>query len=85
MRSEKHFNIRSEIPYPLRLIKNSNHLQDHIATHTGQKTHRCSFCDEAFIWRPNMYSHQKKAHPEEWNAKKKQRNRPTQAQDDRNK
>lgn len=41
-------------------------LKDHIATHTGEKLYKCSFCPEAFIWRPNMYSHQKKAHPAEW-------------------
>lgn len=44
-------------------------LKDHVATHTGEKTHKCSFCPDAFIWRPNMYSHQKKAHPEEWKKK----------------
>lgn len=62
--------------------------KDHIATHTGEKTYKCTFCPEgiwiqliiaifanhwkliwhfcsvAFIWRPNMYSHRKKAHPE---------------------
>lgn len=45
-------------------------LKDHVATHTGEKLHKCSFCPEAFIWRPNMYSHQKKTHPEEWKKKK---------------
>lgn len=45
-------------------------LKDHIATHTGEKLYKCSFCPEAFIWRPNMYSHQKKAHPDEWKSKK---------------
>ncbi|KAG4072165.1 hypothetical protein HA402_015664 [Bradysia odoriphaga] len=46
-------------------------LKDHIATHTGEKLYKCSFCPEAFIWRPNMYSHQKKAHPKEWKKSQK--------------
>lgn len=48
-------------------------FQDHMATHTGKKLYRCSYCSESFVWRPNMYSHQKKAHPDEWNADKTRR------------
>lgn len=43
--------------------------QDHVATHTGEKSYKCSFCPEEFTWRPNMYAHRKKAHPFEYNAR----------------
>lgn len=47
--------------------------QDHVATHTGEKAYKCSFCPEAFIWRPNMYAHQKKAHPVEYEALRREK------------
>lgn len=66
------------LTWNLKLIVTFPIIQDHIATHTGEKLYKCSFCPEAFIWRPNMYSHQKRAHPEQWQIEKaKGRKRPS--------
>lgn len=47
--------------------------QDHIATHTREKSYKCSYCPEEFIWRSNMYAHQKKCHPMEWSEDRKRK------------
>lgn len=44
-----------------------------MATHTGEKLFKCSFCEESFIWRPNMYAHRKKMHPKEYAEYRKQK------------
>lgn len=48
-------------------------FQDHVATHTREKSYKCSYCPEEFIWRSNMYAHQKKCHPMEWSEDRKRK------------
>lgn len=48
-------------------------FQDHVATHTREKSYRCTYCPEEFIWRSNMYAHQKKCHPMEWSEDRKRK------------
>ncbi|XP_055314010.1 zinc finger protein 235-like [Sitodiplosis mosellana] len=43
---------------------------DHDATHTNNKVYKCTYCDETFIWRSNMYKHRKNEHEAEWLADK---------------
>lgn len=41
-------------------------FQDHISSHTNEMKHKCSYCDQAFIWRSEMYKHRKKIHFQQW-------------------
>ncbi|XP_031622017.1 transcription factor grauzone-like [Contarinia nasturtii] len=54
-------------------FKDITSLKSHTAIHTGEKMFRCSYCPEEFIWRSNMYVHQKKMHPAEWSERKNRR------------
>ncbi|XP_055314293.1 zinc finger protein 90-like [Sitodiplosis mosellana] len=51
-------------------LRSQASLKDHVATHTNKKSYKCTYCDETFIWRQNMYKHRKHQHEEEWLADK---------------
>lgn len=40
-------------------------LLEHMSLHTGVALYQCTFCDKTFNANSNLYSHRKKAHPEE--------------------
>lgn len=46
------------------------HLQDHISMHLKSKNYKCTYCDQAFVWRSNMYKHRKQLHRKEWLSEK---------------
>lgn len=48
-------------------------LKEHMASHTGEKLYKCSFCDQQFNSSANKYKHQKNRHPEEYEAMKQAR------------
>ncbi|XP_065086578.1 transcription factor grauzone-like [Ochlerotatus camptorhynchus] len=46
-------------------------LKEHRATHTGETLYSCKFCPMTFISNANMYTHQKKIHPKQWEKTRK--------------
>lgn len=48
-------------------------LREHLASHTGEKLYKCSFCEQEFNSSANKYKHQKNKHPEEYAAMKQAR------------
>lgn len=38
--------------------------------HKVEKNYKCTYCNEAFIWRMDMYAHRKSKHKAEWLAEK---------------
>lgn len=41
-------------------------LNDHMATHTGERNYACKYCDAKFGAATNYYKHRKVAHPDEY-------------------
>lgn len=41
-----------------RQLKNKNNLKDHLKQHTGDKPHKCSICNKAFVQRHHMRQHE---------------------------
>ncbi|XP_030378117.1 zinc finger protein 236 [Scaptodrosophila lebanonensis] len=47
-------------------FKMRRYLEEHVATHTGDRPIACSYCDMSFRCRSNMYTHVKTKHNEQW-------------------
>ncbi|XP_055681868.1 zinc finger protein 761-like [Lutzomyia longipalpis] len=43
-------------------------LKHHLLQHTGQRPYKCLFCEKSFTNNVNCKGHQKKKHPDEWEA-----------------
>lgn len=47
-------------------FKMRRYLEEHIATHTGDRPIACPYCEMAFRCRSNMYTHVKSKHTTQW-------------------
>lgn len=53
-----------------KIVKN---LREHMASHTGERLYKCKFCELSCNSSANMYTHQKKKHPAEYEMLKMER------------
>ncbi|KAH8386730.1 hypothetical protein KR093_002333 [Drosophila rubida] len=54
-------------------FKMRRYLEEHVATHTGDRPIACAYCNTAFRCRSNMYTHVKTKHTTQWQKARAER------------
>ncbi|KAM8719166.1 hypothetical protein ACLKA7_011815 [Drosophila subpalustris] len=54
-------------------FKMRRYLEEHVATHTGDRPIACAYCNTAFRCRSNMYTHVKTKHNSQWQKARAER------------